>query len=138
MLKIQSSKKFILALLTFSSITASTIFSANANISGSHSGLYSQNQFATVKISQNDTIDLSNGYFTPDQEVKMAVFAREFNEKLNALQQQHSGNPASKQQVLTITKEYFLSIMSVMTPTQREKFKKAVIGDKTMRELGLN
>jgi hypothetical protein len=48
MLKIQSSQKFMLALLAFSSITASTIFPATASISGGQSGFYTQHQSAKL------------------------------------------------------------------------------------------
>jgi hypothetical protein len=138
MLKIQSSQKFMLALLVFSGITASTISAATANISGSQSSFSSQHQFTKFNISQND-ISVSNGYFTPEQEAKIAVISREFNEKISDFQQQHSSDtPAARQQIRNMTREYFLGMMSVMTPAQREQFKKDAIGSKTMRELGLN
>jgi hypothetical protein len=138
MLKIQSSQKIMLALLAFSSIMASTTSPATANISGRQSGTYTQHQSAKFKISQND-ISVSNGYFTPEQEAKMLVIAKEFNEKISNFQQQYSSDtPAARQQIRNMTREYFLGMMSVMTPAQREQFKKEAIGSKTLRELGLN
>jgi hypothetical protein len=138
MLKIKSSQKFMLALLAFSSITVSTVSAATANISGSQSGFSSQHQSTTLKISQND-ISVSNGYFTPEQEAKIAVISREFNEKISNFQQQHSSDtPAARQQIRSMTREYFLGMLSVMTPAQREQFKKEAIGSKALRELGLN
>jgi flagellar motor protein MotB len=137
MFKIQSSQKFILAMLAFSSITASTIFPATANIFGSQFGFDTQHQSAKFKISQSD-IGVSNGYFTPEQEAKMLAIAKEFNEKITNLQQQHSSdNPAARQQMRNITREYFLGMMSILTPAQREQFKRG-IDSETRRELGLN
>jgi hypothetical protein len=137
MLKIPSSQKFMLALLVFSSITVSTVSAATANISSSQSGFDTQRQSAKFKISQSD-IGVSNGYFTPEQEAKMLVIAKEFNEKISNLQQQYSSDtPAARQQIRNITREYFLGMMSIMTPAQREQFKKG-IDSKTRREIGLN
>jgi hypothetical protein len=138
MLEIQSSQKLMLAMLVFSSITASAISPATANISGSQSGFDTQSQSAKFKISQSD-IGVSNGYFTPEQEAKMLVIAKEFNEKISNLQQQHSSDtPAARQQIRNITREYFLGMMSIMTPAQREQFKKGITDSKTRRELGLD
>jgi hypothetical protein len=137
MFKIQSSQKLMLAMLAFSSITASTIFPATANIFGSQPGFDTQHQSAKFKISQSG-IGVPNGYFTPEQEAKMLVIAKEFNEKISNFQQQHSSDtPAARQQILNISREYFLGMMSIMTPAQREQFKKG-IDSKTRRALGLN
>jgi hypothetical protein len=139
MLKIQSSQKFMLALLAFSIIAASTISPATASSSGSQSGFDIQHQSAKSRISQRDILSDSNGYFTPEQEAKMSVIFREFSEKIGNFQQQHSSpTPAAKKQLRNMYREHFLSLLSIMTPAQRERFKKEAIGSKTMRELNLN
>jgi Spy/CpxP family protein refolding chaperone len=137
MLKIQSSQKFMLAVLAFSSITVGTAFAATANILGSQPGFYTQHQSAKFKISQND-ISLPSGPLTPEQEAKLDVFTRAFSEKITAFQQQHNkSTPEAERQIRNITREYMIGFMSVLTPSQREQFRKE-LGSKRLRELGLN
>ncbi len=133
MLKIQNSKQLMLALLTFSSTTAITISPAAANISGRQASFDTDHQSTQLKISQGNIKD-------PDLELaeKMQAFGREFDAKMSNLQRQNTGDtPAARQQARNITREYFLKVMSVMTPAQRAQFKKNPNIARKMKEVGL-